>query len=263
MDERFHAFEKEVEEWHWWYQVRRDILDLKLSTLGLDPDHARLLDVGCGTGGASLVLSRYGRVVAVDRAPASFKISMDRPYAHRVVARFGDVLPFAESTFDVVCALDILEHLDDDLAGAQELYRVTRPGGHAILFAPAFAFLWGYNDVFSHHKRRYDKRQLAAVVERAGFRITESGYFNMVLFAPTLAARMLQRVFPKLTDGMEHSTRPSPWNGLLARLFRLELGRLKNGGMPVGTSTYCVGQKAGSPPAGPPPEGRGGSRWLR
>jgi SAM-dependent methyltransferase len=243
MDERFHAFEKEVEEWHWWYQVRRDILDLKLRGLALDPARAQLLDVGCGTGGASLVLSKYGRVTGLDRAPASFAISMDRPYTNRVVARFGDTLPFAEDTFDVVCALDILEHLDDDLGGARELYRVTRPGGHAILFAPAFQFLWGYNDVFSHHKRRYEKRGLADVIARAGFDVAESGYFNMVLFAPTLAARLLQRLMPKLTDGMEHSTRPSRWNGVLARIFRMELPRLQNGGMPLGTSTYCIGQK--------------------
>ena len=243
MDERFHPFEKEVEEWHWWYQVRRDILDLKLSRLGLDPERARLLDVGCGTGGSSLVLSRYGRAFALDRAAASFKISMDRPYAERVIARFGEPLPLASDTFDVVCALDILEHLDDDLAGARELHRVTRPGGHVIVFTPAFSILWGYNDVFSHHKRRYHKRQLAGVVEQAGFQIEESGYFNMVLFAPTLAARLLQRVFPTATDGMEHSTKPSPVNGLLARIFRLELPRLKNGGLPLGTSTYCVGRK--------------------
>jgi SAM-dependent methyltransferase len=243
MDERFHPFEKEVEEWHWWYQVRRDILDRKLAPLGLDPARAQLLDVGCGTGGASLTLSKYGRVTGVDRAPQSFAISMDRPYAHRVVARFGEPLPLAADAFDVVCALDIIEHLDDDLAGARELYRVCKPGGTAVLFAPAFQFLWGYNDVFSHHKRRYTEAQLRDVLERAGFHVADSGYFNMVLFLPTLGARLLQRVFPKLTDGMEHSTRPSPLNGVLAALFRAELPLLDRTRLPVGTSTYCIAKK--------------------
>jgi len=243
MDERFHPFEKEVEEWHWWYQVRRDILDQKLASLGLDPARARLLDVGCGTGGASLVLSKYGRVVGLDRAPASFRISMDRPYAHRVVARFGEPLPLADGSFDVVCALDIIEHLDDDRAGARELYRVCKPGGTAIVFAPAFQILWGYNDEFSHHRRRYNRATLRRTLEAAGFRVEKLGYFNMVLFLPTLGARLLQRLFPKMTDGMEHSTKPSPFNGVLAGIFRLELPILKRMHLPVGTSAFCIARR--------------------
>src|SRR5579863_4251641 len=118
MDATFHAFQKDVEDWHWWYQVRRDILDAKLAALDppLDRAHARLLDVGCGTGGASLVLARYGAAVGLDCALDSFRIAGERPYTHRVVARFGEPLPFADGAFDVVCALDILEHLDDDRA---------------------------------------------------------------------------------------------------------------------------------------------------
>jgi SAM-dependent methyltransferase len=244
MDETFHAFEREVEDWHWWYRVRRQILDGKLATLGLDKEAARLLDVGCGTGGASLVLSRYGRAVAVDRSPGSFAIARDRPYTHRVVASAGATLPFADATFDVVCALDILEHLDDDVAAARELHRVCKPGGTVIVFVPAYAFLWGYNDEYSHHKRRYTVGQLRACVEQAGFSIGESGYFNAVLFLPTLLARLIQRALPGLTRGMEHATRPSPLNGVWTRLFQLELPILRRRALPFGTSAFVIGKKA-------------------
>ena len=243
MDASFHAFEKEVEDWHWWYRVRRDILDQQLARLGLDPARARILDLGCGTGGASLTLSRHGRAIALDRSPDSFRMSLDRPYAHRVVASAGATLPFGDATFDVVCALDILEHLDDDVAAAQELYRVCKPGGTIIAYVPAFQMLWGYNDDYSHHKRRYVKSQLAGVLIRAGFEVTESGYFNAVLFLPTLAARLVQRVAPRLTDGMEHSTKPSPLNGVLTSLFRAELPLLRRGPLPFGTSAYAIGAR--------------------
>jgi SAM-dependent methyltransferase len=240
MDASFHAFQKEVEDWHWWYRVRRDILDQQLARLGLDRARALLLDVGCGTGGAALTLAQHGRAVALDRSPDSFRLAMDRPYRHRVVASAGAPLPFADATFDVVCALDILEHLDDDAAAARELVRVCKPGGTIIAFVPAFSFLWGYNDDYSHHKRRYVKAELASLLESAGARVEEAGYFNALLFAPTLAARLLQRLAPRATANMEHSTRPAPWNGWLARIFRLELPILRRAPLPFGTSAFVV-----------------------
>jgi SAM-dependent methyltransferase len=243
MDATFHAFEKEVEDWHWWYRVRRDILDQQLAGLKLDPARARLLDVGCGTGGASLTLARHGQAIALDRSPGSFRIAMDRPYRHRVVASAAAPLPFADDSFDVVCALDILEHLDDDEAAARELYRVCKPGGHVIAYVPAFRFLWGYNDDYSHHKRRYVKNQLSSLLAGAGFTVSEAGYFNALLFLPTLAARLVQRAAPRLTEGMEHSTKPSPFNGLLTSLFRAELPLLRRAPLPFGTSAYCIGAK--------------------
>jgi SAM-dependent methyltransferase len=242
MDERFHQFERDVSDWHWWYRVRREILDQQLAALNL-PSGAKLLDVGCGTGGASLVLSRYGDAVALDRAPGSFRISMDRPYRHRVVSSLEQPLPFGDATFDVVCALDILEHLDDDLATARELHRVCKPGGTLVAYVPAFAFLWGYNDDYSHHRRRYTRPELERVIVDAGFSIIEAGYFNMVLFLPTLLARLAQRRIPKL-DQMEHGTKPSPFNGVLASLFRMELPFLKRLSLPVGTSAFTVARKA-------------------
>lgn len=242
MDATFHAFEKEVEDWHWWYRVRRDILDQQLGGLGLAAG-ARLLDVGCGTGGAALTLARHGRAVALDRSLESFRLSMDRPYRHRVVASASASLPFADGSFDVVCALDILEHLDDDAAAARELARVCKPAGHVIAYVPAYSILWGYNDDYSHHKRRYVKSQLSDILESAGFAIRESGYFNAVLFLPTLAARLVQRAVPRLTNGMEHGTTPSPLNRLLASLFRLELPLLRRRPLPFGTSAYCIGDK--------------------
>jgi SAM-dependent methyltransferase len=243
MDERFHAYSAEVEEWHWWYRVRRDILSAMLARLAL-PDGARLLDVGCGTGGMGEVLARFGQAVGLDRAPAALALAAQRPYRLRVGAALDRPLPLAADSFDLVGAFDVLEHLDDDAALARELYRATRPGGHAVVFVPAFRLLWGYNDEFSHHRRRYTVTGLRRVMESAGYRAVESGYFNLLLFAPTLAARLLQRALPRLTRGMEHGARPSPLNGALTRLFRLELPLLaRAGGLPFGTSAYFIGRK--------------------
>lgn len=247
MDPAFHAFQSDVELWHWWYAVRREILDQKLTPLPIAPsaDRARprILDLGCGTGGAALVLHRYGDAVAFDRAGDAFALAPDRPYAHRVIGAADRPLPFGDGTFDAAVALDVLEHLDDDRAAVGELGRVVRPGGFLVVFVPALQLLWGYNDEFSHHRRRYRAGGLAAVVESGPFRVLEKGYFNAALFLPTLAARLAQRLLPRATDGMEHAGKPGLLNDLLTIAFRSELPLLRRRPLPIGTSAYCVAER--------------------
>ena len=203
MDASFHAFEKEVEDWHWWYRVRRDILDRQLARLRLDPARARILDVGCGTGGASLTLAQHGRAVALDRSAGSFAMAMDRPYTHRVVASAAAPLPFADGSFDVVCALDILEHLDDDAAAARELGRVCKPGGHVIAYVPAYSILWGYNDEYSHHKRRYVKSELSSLLARA-----HSTSSNRAISTRSCSCRR----WPRASSSAPRPSSPTAWS---------------------------------------------------
>ena len=241
MDPCFHPYQRSVEDWHFWYVVRREILASLLSELRL-PAGARLLDIGCGTGGSALVLSRFGEAIGLDRELRSFRIAADRPYRHRVVSG-AETLPFADASFDAVIALDVLEHLDDDVGAAREIRRILKPGGAAIIFVPALAILWGHNDVISHHRRRYTRRTLGTVLGAAGFRTSRLGYFNLLLFLPTLAVRLLDRLLPKVANQIEYQPQPSRLNGLLTRIFRLEVALLRRTELPIGTSVCCIAHK--------------------
>ena len=242
VDPTFHDFEREVEEWHWWSCGRRHILAALVGEARVPPG-ARLLDVGCGTGGNSVALAPFGRVVGVDRAVGALTRSADRPLAARVQAE-ATRLPFGEGSFDVVVALDVLEHLDDDVAGALEMRRVLRPGGLLVVFVPALDILWSYNDDYSHHRRRYTRAQLAAALRGARLEVERLTYFNSLLFLPILGARLLERLV-RTGRRYEHETAvPGRANDLAGALFGVEAPWLRRHGFPIGVSLAALARRA-------------------
>src|SRR5207244_4418501 len=116
-----------------------------------------------------------GRVVALDAA----RVHARRlgPGLHYMVGDLG-ALPLAPAAFDVVLALDVLEHLDDDATALAEAARLLKPGATLVVTVPALPSLWGAQDVVSHHRRRYTKRTLRALFARAGLPAPELTYFN-------------------------------------------------------------------------------------
>ncbi|HTC15465.1 MAG TPA: class I SAM-dependent methyltransferase [Steroidobacteraceae bacterium] len=88
-------------------------------------------------------------------------------------------LPFADQTFDLVCALDIIEHVDDDAGALAELTRVVRPGGMVLLSTPLHAARWTSFDEFVGHKRRYQPQQLLAKLAEHQLTIERSAVFGM------------------------------------------------------------------------------------
>jgi SAM-dependent methyltransferase len=234
-------FQREVEDWHFWFRTRRRILELLLERHGVPAD-ARLLDVGCGAGGNSLALSRFGRVVALDREPAALEACRARPYAWRVQGT-AERLPFADGSFDVVAALDVLEHLDDDRAGAAELTRVLRPGGLLVAFVPAFQSLWGYNDDSSEHRRRYARGELEATLRSAALDIEYTSYINVALTPFVFVARRLATLLG-VKARYEHGTDPRG-HALLGAAFSAEVPLLARGvRFPIGVSLAALARKA-------------------
>ena len=78
-------------------------------------------------------------------------------------------MPYDDETFELTTALDVVEHLDDDIAGLKEMFRVTKSGGYSLIFVPAFMWLWGVQDDISNHRIRYTKKQIVERLKTAGY----------------------------------------------------------------------------------------------
>lgn len=210
MKRRYRGVTLSVEDRHWWYEGRRRILVAVLDSLGL-PAGARLLDAGCGGGGNLAALTRFGEVTGLEPSLEPLAAARARHLAE-VVHGSIESMPFADASFEVVTALDVIEHLDDDRAGLRELRRVTVPGGRLVVSVPAYQWLWSPHDVANEHRRRYSRPVLLAAAESAGWRPLLSSYFNALMLPAAALHRLAQRRRigdrpPKVSD----FERTPPW----------------------------------------------------
>jgi SAM-dependent methyltransferase len=234
----------QVEETHWWYVGRRRIIESLVEKIcaTLNNSNPRILDVGCGTGANLKMLANYGRAEGVDISPQAVEFCRQRGLDS---VKLGAIeqLPHQNDSFELVTALDVIEHLDDDVAGLQEIRRVLRPDGRVLVFVPAFMFLWGVQDDVSNHRRRYTLPSLLKAVNEAGFAIEWASYANISFFLPVLVVRSVMR-WLGLRAATEYGINISLMNGPFSRLFAAERFIFKRGGLPFGVSAVCIARRS-------------------
>ena len=125
-------------------------------------------------------------------------------------------LPFADATFDVVGAFDVIEHCDPEAAAVAELARVLEPGGRLLVSVPAYQWAWSDHDVRAGHHRRYTLPRLVTAVEGAGFRVLRATYGFAAVFPMFAAERAIRRL--RRARGGPPSRKASrrsrhPWTG--------------------------------------------------
>src|SRR5439155_15713340 len=147
----------------------------------------------CGTGANLHLLSQFGVAEGVDVSAEALEFCHARGLANVKLGE-AESLPYEDASFDLITGLDVVEHLDDDVACLREMRRVLRPGGRALLFVPAFMFLWGVQDDLSHHRRRYTAPELKQRLHEAGFTVERATYANITFFIPTLVGRLFMRL---------------------------------------------------------------------
>lgn len=231
---------------HWFFRARRTIFARLLDGLFPVGGHARIVDLGPGSGVNVPVLRDRGRVAVVDVASGSLRDCAAHG-AHHLLLADATRPPLADGSVDLVCAFDVLEHLVEDARALREIRRVLKPTGRLLLSVPAWQVLWGRQDVLSEHVRRYHKEPLRRLLTESGFEVERLTFFNALLFFPILAVRLCMRPFLKWTrEGGSDFSAPTPFglDRLLYRMFAAEAGWLTRRDLPLGVSLLAVARPA-------------------
>ena len=242
MEKDSYDVEAKVETFHWWFFVRRRLLKRLLHSLDL-PQEFSAVDIGCGTGSNLRILGSVGidNVVGLDRS--LYALSLAKKKVNLPFVR-GDInnLPIRSNSVGLIIALDVLEHIDNDLNAIRELYQVLRKEGILILTVPAFNFLWGIQDVVTGHKRRYSKKGIMEKLKEERFAILKSSYFNFFLFFPILFARRMIHLLG-LKIASENEINSPLINFFFKAIFSMEVYVLKYFSFPFGVSIFCIAKK--------------------
>jgi SAM-dependent methyltransferase len=226
---------------HWWYRARRDILADYLTRYGRLPKDARILEIGCGTGHNLPMLGRFGEVDAIEIDEAARAIA-----SQRLCKAVGDApLPaltgVTRGGYDLIAVLDVVEHIEDDVAALKAMAECLAPGGKILITVPAHQWMWSAHDVVNHHHRRYSKKTLGAAIARAGLRHNGLRWFNSLLFPAAVAARAAGKLTGK--DDSDDSPPAKPLNTAFEAIFGLERHLVGRVPLPPGLSIITLASR--------------------
>jgi SAM-dependent methyltransferase len=254
-----------IEQRHWWYRGTRDIcfslLEPFLPDRGarLRADDSRgvrlradrgsnpplqVLDVGCGTGGNLIALSRLGHARGIDIDPLCVEYCRQRG----LDAVLGSMADLREppASVDLLTMFDVLYHAepDDTVPILRGMANVITPGGLIAFREPAMNIARGWHDRAVNGRQRFTTGGIAASLREAGFEPLRTTYLNTVLFPPIVLVRRLQDLRePDLAKSDVEDT-PEPLNSLLLGVLRFEQAMLQAIDLPFGVSLFAVAQKA-------------------
>ncbi|QNM84026.1 class I SAM-dependent methyltransferase [Sphingomonas sabuli] len=228
----------ELDERHWWYVARREVLAALIARTVRPPRDAAILEVGCGTGHNLAMLARFGTVDGIEIDAVA------RAHAERRLGRAVGAAPLpglpgiARAHYDLVAALDVIEHIDDDAGALAGIAACLKPGGKLLMTVPAHQWMWSAHDDLNHHKRRYSKAALRRLVEASPLRLDAIGYFNSILFPLAVAARLAAKATGR--GGKDDAMPPAPVNYVFERVFAAERRLVGALPMPPGLSLFAV-----------------------
>lgn len=204
----------------------------------------RVMDAGCGIGNFTEVLASVVEfVLAVDLSPENIRVLNERfrGQSNVEVAQLDldrDIATLQNHRLDTIVCLDVLEHIEDDVALLKSFHKAIQPGGHLLVKVPACKFLFGPIDVASSHYRRYTPSELREKAVQAGWNVVKTGYMNIWGVAPYYLKSRVQ----KKQSNFSRTFAPWQLNLIRSVIPLLEFGD-KLVGPPVGQSAILIARR--------------------
>ena len=185
------------------------------------------------------MLLQHGTVTVVEPDPICRQFLQRKFNIQTLHGSLPDSLPSSLGKYDLICLFDVLEHIEDDKGSLEALSALLAPGGRIIVTVPAYQWLWSTLDTLSHHKRRYNTKQVRAMVDGSGLSVTRLSYFNAILLPFAIIARKYDQLFRKATTS-GYGVPSAFINSLFKRVFSLEKFILPKFILPFGLSILAV-----------------------
>lgn len=237
--ETVHRFQNK----HFWFRGRNELICSQLKKYF--PEAQTLLEIGCGTG---QVLREIRQALPATRLCGTEIHTLGLAYARDTLpeVEFLQIdargIPFSME-FDVVCAFDVIEHVDDDRGVLRQMYQSCRPGGGIMVTVPQHRWLWSYKDDAACHKRRYTRKELQTKMLDAGFEVIGATSFVFLLLPLMYLSRLRQRTPANCDLHSEFHISPIT-NAIFLACSRIENAIIRTGGsLPYGGSLMLVGKK--------------------
>lgn len=199
MDKQYYKEYYKSEREHWFFRGRADIIMAHIESLvseinnGTDRE-LKILNIGVATGRTSQLLNNYGVVKSVEFDQDCYDFTKNN--VEGLDLEMGSILDlqYENNSYDIVCAFDVIEHVEDDQLAVNEMQRVCKDGGAVVLTVPAFMSLWSKHDEVNHHFRRYRLPEITKLFSEKQ-KIVLASYFNFWLFPVAYIFRKLNNLF--------------------------------------------------------------------
>lgn len=231
-----------IETTHFWFVGKRKFLAIALDRYFGKKKGIKVLDVGCGSGAIMEFLNARGyETHGIDMSETAIAFCKERGLRAEY-GMAGDIR-FPDATFDMVCAFDVLEHIEDDREAVAEIARVLKPGGVFIATVPAHQFLFSYHDELLHHKRRYGKGEFISLLQ-SQFTLRFVSWIHSSILFPIIVSRIAKKILRVSSKTSDVKPVNNFVNAIGTVVYALELAWFRIfKKMPFGLSLMAIAQK--------------------
>lgn len=243
--------QKEIEEMHnfektyWWHVGKKHLVLELVKKYKPNNSNMNILEIGCGTGEIAQSLNEFGKIYVNDISATALDYCKQKGIENVIE---GDIsimnLTEYENYFDIVLALDVLEHIQDDEETIRKIYKLLKPNGLFIINVPAYKFLWSGHDEALQHKRRYTSYEITQKLKDAKFKIINKSHFVFFAFPVIATVKFLSNFLARRSlPRTSYIILPNKLNGFMINVLKMETKLLKNFDLPFGTTITVVAIK--------------------